>query len=107
MESKEAKGGPDDLVDEKKASAKHLIEDPEENYPLAAPDRADAKEPTGSNLVHQVCEFYFDNVDLQSELEAWTTTRAGSFSPLDQEYTIEQTELFKEFSALFESRMER
>ncbi len=81
---------------------------------------------TGRELVRRVSEYFFDD-GLGRDLEEWATSRleydliavplsgstltrvfrATSFSPLDREYTLEQTALFREFREMLETRLER
>lgn len=70
---------------------------------------AEAKcEPVdGPEIIKKICEFYFDDVALQTALENWATRHAGIFNPFDREYSLGQMDRFREFKDLLEGQLEK
>jgi hypothetical protein len=68
---------------------------------------AEGKEITGRDLIQKVCEYYFDDEELQATLETWAGKHSRIFNPFDQEYSLEQMTLFEEFRTLLETHLER
>lgn len=56
-------------------------------------------------LIRAACDYYFDDVEFQVDLESWAQSRAGPFSPLDTEYSLVQTSIFEDFKAFFELKI--
>lgn len=61
----------------------------------------------GKELIKKVCDFYFDDISLQTMLEKWSTDNCFIFSPFDTEYSLHQMTLFEEFRAILEKRLEK
>jgi hypothetical protein len=69
---------------------------------------AEAKESlNGKELIQKVCEYYFDDEDLQEKLETWATENCKIFNPFDTEYSLEQMKLFEDFRLILEGRLDK
>ena len=57
-------------------------------------------------VLRKVCEFYFDDENLERSMERFATENCGPFVGGEEEHSLEQTDIHKRFRELFEQNVE-
>ncbi|KAL4162265.1 hypothetical protein PRNP1_002812 [Phytophthora ramorum] len=96
-----------------KPSEKNRADAPRESKPRAGHEKASAKDddgsrfdPGSSDLVDKVISFFFDNDEFAHTFEAFAELHCHAFNLDSDEMKLEYTDIYNEFLALFEEKLE-
>ncbi|POM71287.1 hypothetical protein PHPALM_7368 [Phytophthora palmivora] len=97
---------------DEKAAEKHHAGEPSEAKVHAGLEKAGAKDdpnnfdPENNDLVNKVISFFFDNDEFAHTFEAFAEHHCHAFDLDSDEMKLEYTDIYNEFLALFEQKLE-
>ncbi|KAG7392822.1 hypothetical protein PHYPSEUDO_014309 [Phytophthora pseudosyringae] len=103
-----------EYADEKAGEKRHAGALASESKPHAGSERAGAKDddggssvdPDSNDLVNKVIAFFFDNDEFAHTFETFAELHCHAFDLDSDEMKLEYTDIYNEFLALFEQKLE-